>query len=216
MRFLPNAFLWTEADGAEVHVEIFELRGPVSADPAFDAGARGPTHPGRVKTGENGSTRPLRSLSGDATSGVQFAVGETAGSVEQHGWSDQNAGAAAHGAEPGELLGQRRGDVAGAVAAAWANQHRKSALAAALKVAFQTGHPSGHLPIIAKLATADDAIDVIAGRTGRHDGSGKRVGDGLGIGGAAQAVADVAADIEAGPVVDRLGIHRRLGIGPHR
>src|ERR1700676_4152300 len=83
----------TEADRAEIHVEIFELRGPVSADPAFDAGARGPTDAGRVKTGENSSTRPLRSLSGDATGCVHFAVGETAGSVEQHGRSDQNAGA---------------------------------------------------------------------------------------------------------------------------
>src|ERR1700674_5045802 len=141
----------TEADGAEIHVEIFELSGPVSADPAFDAGSRGPTHPGRVETGENGSTRPLRSLSGDAAGCVHFAVGETAGSVEQHGRGDENAGAAANGAEPGQLLGQGRGDVAGAVAAARANQHRKSALAAALKVALETGHPIGYLPIIAEL-----------------------------------------------------------------
>src|SRR5712671_1419246 len=84
----------TEADGAEIHVEIFELRGPVSADPAFDAGARRPTDAGRVKTGENRSTRPLRRLPGDAAGGVQFAHGETAGSVEQYRRRDQNAGAA--------------------------------------------------------------------------------------------------------------------------
>src|SRR5450755_3160481 len=94
-------------DGAEVHIEILELCSPVSADPAFDAGTRRPARPYRRSTRESDRDRnALRIVSGDAAARLDVAVSQTAGSIQEHGRSDENSGAASDGAEPVQLLGQ--------------------------------------------------------------------------------------------------------------
>src|SRR5579871_174734 len=103
-------------NASKIHVEIFELRGPIAADDAFDAGSHGPSNPGRT-VAERGRERyerrstihALRAHNVGAADGVScldIAIGQAAGGIKQNGGRDGPAEAPAHRAEPIELFNE--------------------------------------------------------------------------------------------------------------
>src|ERR1700733_5432875 len=92
---------------AEIDVEPFSLDRPTAPQFAFDASTGGPSGLQRrivegAREGVDGSAKTVARAS-EAAAAVDVAVGQTAGAVEQHR-ADRVAQAAAHGAEPVDLL----------------------------------------------------------------------------------------------------------------
>ena len=159
----------------------------------------------------------LTSRSNDATAGIHFAVGQTAGFVQEHGRGDQNAGAASEGAEPVQLLGEVRHEIGRAAAARQTDDGGRSLLTADLNVRFETEQPIRGLPVIAAdLAAADDTVDVVARRVGEQGRARKYARKRSAVARAAPAIANVAADIKSAPVETRIDHRRRLGVGSWR
>src|SRR5258708_28064986 len=90
-----------------------------------------------------------------------------------------------------------------------------ASLAGALKVGFESPQPVLHLPIVAELAAANDAVHV------RTDGIGEQSrwptsAQGGGVFGPTPAVSHVGTDVQACPIVNGLNIDGRLAIAPRR
>ena len=81
---------------------------------------------------------------------------------------------------------------------------RAALLVRALEVGLEAEHPLVvELPVVTELAAADHAVHVVS-RVRRADGC-PRIGEPERAGRAAPAVADIAAEVEPGPVIDRIG-----------
>ena len=168
----------------QIDVVIFELGAPVAADGKFDAGARGPAE--LVLSGRRDDVSA-------AVIDVDVAMspGEAAGHIGQPR-SERVADAAAHGAD----IVDRR------VEGRWRQcAGRSSGLVNDASASTPSTTWFGELPVVADLVAADQAGDAVRKE---HALLGKRIGAGTET---AAAVADMAAEIKSGPVVD--GFERR-------
>ena len=82
----------------------------------------------------------------------------------------------------------------------------------ALDIGFQAEHPLVPLPVVADLAAADDAVEIELGRGSAQHCTRYGVAEGLCGRRSTPAIADVAADIEPGPVVDGNRQRWRFGV----
>src|SRR5579864_1252226 len=88
-----------------IHIEIFELCRPIAAYDTFDAAADGPAGPvGAEAVGEGAGGEGAASGNGEGLAALDFAIGETAGGVEQPSGTCQDPDPSADRAEPGQLF----------------------------------------------------------------------------------------------------------------
>src|SRR6202035_2375961 len=151
---------------------------------------------------------------GEGLVALDFAIGETAGGVEQPSGTCQDADPSAERAEPRRLFLVHKGtggrawkDGNNAAEAGDAGIARRCAtLAAALDVSLESDQPVVGLPVVADLTTADYAVETGRRRGQYRPGRAKR---GC-VTAPAEAAAEVQAGIPTGPAVNRRRRWRRL------
>ncbi len=174
----------------QIDVVIFELGAPIAADRKFDSGARGP-----AKLRLSGRGDEVSDAGDDAAVGVidvdaAVSPGKAAGHIWQQP-SERIADTAARGAE----IVDRR------VEGGW-RQSRAIQRACERCIGFHAEHDMvRQLLAVADLVTADQAGDAVRKE---HALFGKGIGAETET---AAAIADMAAQIKSGPVID--GLDRR-------
>src|SRR6202040_2298873 len=151
-----------------------ELCRPIGAYDTFDAAANGPAGPGGIEVIGHGAAGEGAASNGEGLGALDFAIGKTAGGVEQPSGTCQDADPSADRAEPGQLFLVHKGtggrawkDEKDATQAGDAGVARRCAsLAAALDVSLEPQQPVAvDLPVVADLTTANHAVE-----TGRRRG----------------------------------------------
>src|ERR1700722_11855886 len=176
-----------ERAGTEIIVLIFDLGRPVLGEHVFEAGADGVTI--LMTAAEREGGRNASDRHGLVVVGVRI----TALHVEQ-GRTPSVADAAGHRTQSALVVGV--GDIAG-------EDHAVVIVGKPAVLTFDTEDPiGGELVVVTRLQTAEEsAVAVAAG------------GEASEIVVATESTADVTADVEAGPVVERRDISRSLGVG---
>src|SRR5262249_4962021 len=173
----------------EVDIEVFDLRAPTAAERPLDAAAGGPAGPYVIDACRRSGS------DADCIDGVivlGLPVSHTRRSVQQEIGRGQKAKARPRSAEPLELV--IGGQSARRKCRDW--KLRATFLTGGLDVGFQSKHPCSKLIVVPGLDAADGAVDFLG--LPHIDAEADKTAGTIAFR-LAPAVADVAAEVEAGP-----------------
>src|SRR4029077_11512229 len=190
---------------AEIHVEIFDLAGPVAEDLAFDAAAGSPARMDRI--GASGHTdRRGASEPGHEARALDLAIARAAGGVEQHRRRrDCRAQAPAQRSEPIHTLTQgdsRCADTRGRGYGAGrqtTTDRRGGLLTGPLDVGFDAEDQTARLPVVSTLRAKYRAFESELGPCGREQEARCAVEQVGSLVQMAPPITTVEADVETAP-----------------